>query len=94
MIINDVSGVSGAQPVQPNNRVNKAQKAYGAQPAAKADAAEISMEAKLLDKLRNVPEVRQEKVDALKAQIEAGTYDTPERIDAMVSKLLSDGDDV
>ncbi len=91
MITNDVSGVSGPQPVQPNRPV-QAQKAYAAKAPAKTDAANISEEApaaQMLDKLRSTPDIRQDKVNALKAEIEAGTFESPERIAGAVDKFFS-----
>ena len=87
MIINDVSGVQGPQPVQPN-RAAGVDKTQAAEKPVRADGAEISLEAMLLEKLRRVPEIRQDKVDALRQQIADGTYETPERLDAAVEKLM------
>ena len=87
MIINDVSGVQGPQPVQPN-KASHAHKAQASEKPVRTDGAEISLEAKLLDKLRRVPEIRQDRVDALRQQIADGTYETPERLDTAIQKLM------
>ena len=89
MNIGNVGGIQGPQPVQPN-RPAKAPEAAKAAATPKTDAAEISIEARLLDKLHKTPEIRQEKVDALRAQIEAGTYETPERLRAAVEKMFEE----
>lgn len=89
MNIGDVGGIQGPQPVQPN-RPAQAPEAAKAASAPKTDAAEISIEAKLLDKLHKTPEIRQDKVDALRAQIEAGTYETPEKLRAAVDKMFGE----
>ena len=38
----------------------------------------------------SAPEVRQEQVDAIREQIAAGTYETPEKLDKAVDRLLDE----
>lgn len=58
----------------------------------KRDKVEISKEAleygKIMEKLREIPDVREEKVERLKAEIEAGTY----KIDSkkIANKMVDD----
>jgi len=40
--------------------------------------------------LRLLPEVRQELVARVKAQITAGTYDTPQRLEAAIDAMLAE----
>jgi len=54
------------------------------------DQVEVSQLATYLSTLRNLPSVRQDLVDSVKAQIAAGQYDTPERLDAALNGLLED----
>lgn len=54
------------------------------------DEVQLSDRARLLSKLKDLPEVRQEVVDRVKAEIEDGTYETPEKIDQAVDALLED----
>jgi negative regulator of flagellin synthesis FlgM len=44
----------------------------------------------MLSKLKASGDVRLDKVNDIRAQIEAGTYETPEKIDGAISKLLDD----
>ena len=46
--------------------------------------------ARLLSKVAEIPEVRAEKIATVRAQIEAGTYITPEKIDITVERLLQE----
>jgi anti-sigma28 factor (negative regulator of flagellin synthesis) len=55
-----------------------------------SDRVELSDQARLLSKLKQLPEVREGLVNTVKAQIEAGTYDTAERFDTAVNALLDD----
>lgn len=57
-----------------------------------SDRVELSDRARYLAKLQQVPAVRQGLIDQVRAQIEAGTYDTPERFDAAVDGLIDDAD--
>ena len=54
------------------------------------DRVEISDHARLLERLSQVPAIRAERVEALKAEIAAGVYETPERIAGAVEKLLAE----
>ena len=51
---------------------------------------ENSDAARLVEQTRDVPELRQERIDAIRAQIAAGTYETPEKLDAAVERLLDE----
>jgi negative regulator of flagellin synthesis FlgM len=68
-------GVIGGAPVQ----------------ATKAsDVVEISTVARLAAMAQEVPEIRTDLVARIKAEIEAGTYETPERIDIAVNRLMDE----
>jgi len=89
--MSQVNGIQGPgdlrpiQPVQPNRAAPiRSQQA----PATANDTVEISQVARLLGKVAEIPEVRAEKIAAVKAQIQAGTYITPEKIDITVERLL------
>lgn len=61
---------------------------------ADADRVEVSDMARFLSKLKELPEVRQDVVDRVRREIAAGTYDTPERLDAALDGLLQDLDTI
>lgn len=54
------------------------------------DTVQLSNQARLLSKLKQLPEVREGLVNSVKAQIDAGNYDTNERFDTAVNNLLDD----
>ena len=60
-----------------------------AQPARGADQLELSGMSHLLKTLQS-NDVRADKVAQVKAQIEAGTYETDEKLDAAADRLLDD----
>jgi hypothetical protein len=55
-----------------------------------SDQIEFSDTAKILAKLADLPEVRQDLVSRVRAEIEAGTYETPDKLDAAVENLAQD----
>lgn len=59
-------------------------------PTRGADRVQLSDQARLLSKLKQLPEIREGLVNSVKDQIAAGNYDTPERFDTAVNALLDD----
>jgi len=55
--------------------------------SADADRVELSDFARYLDMLRQVPDVRHSLIDRVKSQIEAGTYECDEKIDAAIENF-------
>ena len=69
----------------------KKQTAAAAKPAEEpADVSIISPLVDLVAKAREMPEVRTDLVEQVKAEIAQGDYDTPERIEAAADGLLED----
>ncbi len=60
------------------------------QRARKTDQVDLSVRAQLLSKLSQMPDVRQNLIDQVKSQIEAGVYEAPEKIDAVLEELMQD----
>ena len=60
------------------------------QTARKTDQVDLSVRAQLLNKLSQMPDVRQNLIDQVKVQIEAGVYETPEKIDAVLEEFMQD----
>ncbi|MCB9838374.1 MAG: flagellar biosynthesis anti-sigma factor FlgM [Phycisphaeraceae bacterium] len=54
------------------------------------DQVELSDRAVLLSRLRELPAVRQDLINQVRAAIERGEYDTPEKFDAAVEKLIAE----
>ena len=55
------------------------------------DTVQISDVARYLGEIKKLPDIRQDKVDAVKAQIASGTYETSDKIDSVVNSLLEHG---
>jgi negative regulator of flagellin synthesis FlgM len=89
MDIQTTGGISGPDPIQPHRiSAGKIHKPETSPPAA--DRAEISDTARFLAMLRDVPPIRKDRVDELRALIASGKYETPERIAGAVDKLLEE----
>jgi negative regulator of flagellin synthesis FlgM len=89
--MSDVNGIGGNQPV---NRVGPAKIAPRTpidQPAisARADRVELSDLSALMSKLKT-NDVRADKIAEIKAQIEAGKYETSDKIDGAIEKLIDE----
>ena len=59
-------------------------------PPTVSDVIEISDVAKLAAKIAELPPVRTELVERVKAEIVAGTYETNEKLDIAVDKLMEE----
>ena len=90
MQIHGTSSVSGVQSINSPQRAQQAQPAKPAQQTQAADQLDISQEAQLASQIHDVPEIRHEKVAAIRAQIEAGTYETDAKLDLALDRLLDE----
>ena len=55
-----------------------------------ADELQISNLARLMNRLREMPDIRQQRVQRLRAEIASGTYETEDKLDAALEALLAD----
>lgn len=60
------------------------------QPGPIQDELEISDAARLVGQVHELPEVRQGRIDQIRAQIAEGTYETDEKLDIAVGRLLDE----
>lgn len=54
------------------------------------DAVELSDRARYLARLKQLPDVRADLVERVRSEIAAGTYETPEKIEAALERLALD----
>lgn len=59
-------------------------------PTRSGDRVEISQHAKFLDQLRHLPEVRQNRVEQIRSAIADGSYETGEKVDEAIDRLVSE----
>lgn len=89
--VSPISSVSASRLVSGSNAPGRdASSMIEAAPVRRqADQVEVSEVALYMNKLRQLAP-REEMVEAARAQIAAGTYDTPEKLDAAFEELLKD----
>ncbi len=86
--IRGINPTSGPQPIDPNAAAKPSAKSAAA--AQGPDTVEISQRAQLASKLAAIPDVRADLVARVRAEIAAGTYETPEKLDAAIANLLEE----
>jgi flagellar biosynthesis anti-sigma factor FlgM len=87
----DVRGVGsslGPVPVRTGGISQAAKPQAGGKPVSPTDELEISATGKMLDQLSQNPDVRQERIAAIKAAIANGTYDTDAKLEAALAKMF------
>ncbi|MBI4577731.1 MAG: flagellar biosynthesis anti-sigma factor FlgM [Planctomycetes bacterium] len=87
--------IQGTGPLQGPRRIDgrktePAASAPGPGPSLGADRVEFSAKAQFLSKLAQVPEVRMERIREIRALIERGQYETPEKFRVAVDRLMED----
>lgn len=80
----------GAQPINAphSSRMTNGQSASQVSPIQ--DELQLSSAGQLIDKVHDLPEIRQDRVDQIKAQIADGTYETEEKLDIALGRLLDE----
>jgi negative regulator of flagellin synthesis FlgM len=80
----------GPQPIGPPHSSRVSRPAVQPDTSSIQDELEISDAARMADQAREVPEIRQDRVDAIRAKIAAGTYETQEKLETAVERLLDE----
>lgn len=89
MKIRGPAGVGGPEPVRRVESV-RTSAVKGTQPASRTDAVEISDMARFLDQLSRLPDIRHDRVEAVRDQIRRGTYETAEKLAKAIDNLLAE----
>jgi negative regulator of flagellin synthesis FlgM len=90
MHIYGTAHVHAAQPISPPHRLSPTQAPSGAASLQDVDQLDLSPEAEFVAQARDLPEIREDRVAAIRAQIASGTYETPEKLDVALSRLLDE----
>jgi negative regulator of flagellin synthesis FlgM len=87
-----VNGPSSIQQIQSIHGPHPTRGPHTTQRVAPAgsDRLDISEAGQLASRLADLPEIREELVARVRSQIESGTYETPERLNAAVGRLLDE----
>ncbi|HTI51025.1 MAG TPA: flagellar biosynthesis anti-sigma factor FlgM [Planctomycetaceae bacterium] len=89
MEVRGLNSVGASAPVSRTSPVQAAGPAApAAPPAAPRDEVEISSVSRMLDDASRIPGVREQRLEQIKAAIEAGTYETPEKLQIALDRML------
>ena len=80
----------GAQNISGPHANRAPQTPQRAAAANQADSVDISPAAEMAAKLSEIPDIRQDRVNEIRAQIASGTYETDDRINGALERLLDE----
>ncbi len=80
----------GPQQVSAPHSARSKPPAAPAQSAPISDELQISDAARLTEQAQRAPEIRHERVSAIRQQIAEGVYETPEKLDVALERLLDE----
>lgn len=83
------SQLHGAQPINAPHSNRSSDVRPGAAPT-ETDQVDISAAAQMAGKVSDIPDIRQDRVAAIKAAIADGTYETQDKLDTAVDRLLDE----
>jgi negative regulator of flagellin synthesis FlgM len=89
MYIHGISHIHAPQPINAPHRLSPAQ-VGGQTSVSGVDQLDISPEADFVAQVRDLPDVRADRVAAIRAQIASGTYETAEKLDLALNRLLDE----
>ena len=84
------SQLHGPQPISAPHGAKPAQQSSRSEAPQIADEVDISEAARLVEQTQQLPGVRQDRVEAVRQQIAAGTYETSDKLNAAVERLLDE----
>ena len=90
MEIYGAGGTQGPQPVYPRLAAFSVDAGQSVTAGAPRDQVEISPLGQMLDGIDRLPEIRHDRVEEVRRQIAAGTYETPEKLELALDRLLDE----
>jgi negative regulator of flagellin synthesis FlgM len=82
--------VHGPQNINGPHAARLTQPAASRSSVSTADTVDISAEAALASRLADIPDIRHDRVAALKAQIQSGSYETADKLDRALEAMLDE----
>ncbi len=90
MDVNGPGSIQSSFPIKPAQQNSEVQKPAITKPVSTQDEVEISPAGKMLDTLHQSSELRAERLAQIKSEIDAGTYETPDKLEAALGELLNE----
>jgi negative regulator of flagellin synthesis FlgM len=84
------SQLHGAQSINAPHGPRAAQPTTRPQSAQIADEVNISDAARMAEQVQQLPDIREDRVEAVRQQIAAGTYETSDKLNIAVERLLDE----
>lgn len=90
MEIYGAGGTQGPQPIYPRLAEFSVDAGQTVQAGLPRDQVEISPLGRMLDGIGQLPEIRHERVEEIRREISAGTYETPEKLELALDRLFDE----
>jgi negative regulator of flagellin synthesis FlgM len=90
MYIYGTNQVHAAQPLSAPHRMAPTHSPASTYSSTGVDQLDISPEADFVAQARELPDIREDRVAAIRAQIQNGSYETAEKLDIALSRLLDE----
>jgi negative regulator of flagellin synthesis FlgM len=90
MQIHGVSHLHGPQSIQGPHRVRAAEAMPQTDSWLGVDEVDISPEADLVSRVHDLPDIRADRVAQIRAEIAAGIYESGDKLDVAVGRLLDE----
>ncbi|MEQ8788541.1 MAG: flagellar biosynthesis anti-sigma factor FlgM [Pirellulaceae bacterium] len=84
------TAVHGPQSVNAPHRAQAPQSAPSANSVTGADQLDISSQASYVSQARDLPDIRADRVAEIRQQIASGAYETDEKLDIALDRLLAE----
>lgn len=87
----EVRGLSSASPLSPVNRpeiTSGSAASAPVGPTSPTDEVEISAVGRLLEDASRTPGIREQRLAEIKAAIESGEYETPEKLEIALNRMI------
>jgi negative regulator of flagellin synthesis FlgM len=84
------SQLHGAQPINAPHGTRPSQPLARPESPQIADEVDISEAAQFMEQIHQMPEMREDRVEAVRQQIAEGTYETSDRLNAAIERLLDE----
>lgn len=89
MDVNGPNPVRSSVPIQPTNGAGEIRETSQSGPLEPHDQIEISDAARMMEEIDASSELHQARLDQIKEEIRNGTYETPEKLESALWKLLN-----
>ena len=90
MEINGLGHIDNAHAIRPTQRTEAIESTRQADSVMRADEVDISPEADFVAQIHELPDVRADRVAEIRPQIEAGAYETDDKLDVAIGRLLDE----